>query len=164
MGRLMTWPISISSRMAHQHESIAGLTFGLEEVQLKQKIIPGKWSAFEHVAHLGAYQPAFLARVEGILQEQEPEFGRYVAQQDPQFFRYLDEPWPRLLDKISDERKILAAKLSGIPGTGLARTGHHPKFGTMTLIQWAEFFLLHEAHHIYSIFMITRELVKTGRQ
>ena len=33
----------------------------------------------------------------------------------------------------------------------LARTGVHPTLGEMALPLWIEFFLLHEAHHLYVV-------------
>ena len=36
--------------------------------------------------------------------------------------------------------------------------GRHPVLGSMTMIEWIEFFLLHEAHHLMAIFRISRRL------
>ena len=27
----------------------------------------------------------------------------------------------------------------------------HPRFGLLTVVDWTEFFLLHEAHHLYTM-------------
>jgi hypothetical protein len=37
-----------------------------------------------------------------------------------------------------------------------ARTGVHPKFGAMSLSLWLEFFLVHEAHHLYVVLQLVR--------
>ncbi|HWC18122.1 MAG TPA: DinB family protein, partial [Terriglobales bacterium] len=39
----------------------------------------------------------------------------------------------------------------------LERTGFHPVLGEMNIVQWLEFFLLHEAHHLYAILFRLRE-------
>jgi hypothetical protein len=44
--------------------------------------------------------------------------------------------------------------------TSLQRIGRHARYGRLTVVQWVEFFLLHEAHHLYTIFMIVQELHK----
>jgi Protein of unknown function (DUF1569) len=31
----------------------------------------------------------------------------------------------------------------------MGRVGHHPAFGALNLRQWVQFFLMHEAHHLY---------------
>ena len=35
--------------------------------------------------------------------------------------------------------------------------GHHPKYGALTLVEWTEFFLLHEAHHLFTLFKLLNE-------
>jgi hypothetical protein len=40
----------------------------------------------------------------------------------------------------------------------LDRTGIHPKYGKLNIIDWTEFFLLHEAHHLFAIFQLTHTL------
>jgi uncharacterized damage-inducible protein DinB len=158
MGELMHFSSSISVRLTHQHETIKELCDGLSEEQLKKRIVPGKWSCFENIAHLAAYQPLFLNRLERIMEEQEPTFERYVAEQDPLFFTCLEFPLDPLKDRISTDRSLIINKMSGFSQTEIVRTARHPKFGNMTVSEWTEFFLLHEAHHLYTIFMLTREL------
>jgi hypothetical protein len=38
----------------------------------------------------------------------------------------------------------------------LLLTGTHPKFGVLTIPGWTEFFLLHEAHHLFTIFRLAK--------
>jgi hypothetical protein len=42
--------------------------------------------------------------------------------------------------------------------TDLERIGIHKKFGNLNIIQWLEFFVLHEAHHIYTIFQLANDI------
>jgi hypothetical protein len=153
---------SISSRLLHQQETIGELTGGLTEAELKRRINPGKWSSFENIVHLAAYQPNFLRRLELILKEQEPAFERYTAEKDPLFDDYLKHSLQQLQETMSADRSKIIKKISGLSEMELNRAAQHPKFGRMILIEWTEFFLLHEAHHIYSIFMLTRELRRPG--
>lgn len=43
------------------------------------------------------------------------------------------------------------------------RIGLHPVYGPMTLEGWTEFFLLHEAHHLFTILRLGGSL-RTGEQ
>jgi hypothetical protein len=52
----------------------------------------------------------------------------------------------------------IAVALSGLGESNLKRTGLHPRYGVLTIPQWTEFFLLHEAHHLFSLFMLLQEL------
>jgi hypothetical protein len=162
MGELMFLSASLSGRLEHQHETIAELTREFSEMKLKRRINPDKWSSFENIVHLAAYQVAFLTRIDFILTREEPEFERYIAEKDPLFFDYLELSLQQLLEAIAVHRISIIKKMSGFSEAELGRIARHPKFGRMTLVQWTEFFLLHEAHHIYSIFMEIQELRRSA--
>jgi hypothetical protein len=146
--------------LRHQHQTIRELIDPLTEYQLKQRIDPGKWSAFENIAHLACYQPVFLHRLERIQRENNPVFDRYVAEADPDFPGYQQQQLSRLLSDIDANRKILTTLLEGLSEPVLQRTGTHPRDGLLTVPQWTEFFLLHEAHHLYTIFILVQQLRK----
>ena len=40
----------------------------------------------------------------------------------------------------------------------LLKTGVHKKYGVLTITEWTEFFLLHEAHHIFTIFQLRHDI------
>jgi len=85
MERLMPLSNSILTRLRYQHEALPELIGDLTEDELKRRINPDKWSPFEHIAHLAAYQPMFLRRLGRIATEPAPSLERYVAEKDPQF-------------------------------------------------------------------------------
>lgn len=153
---------SISTRLRHQHESLPEIIGDLTETALKQRINPDKWSAFEHIAHLAAYQPNFISRLEKMATAPSPSFERYVAEKDPQFPAYLDKSLADLLELISAQAAQINAILAHTNEAGLLRTGLHPKYGLLTVTKWTEFYLLHEAHHLFSIFMLTQDLRAAG--
>lgn len=149
---------SILTRLQHQYEALSELTDGLTERQLKQRINPDKWSAFGNIAHLAAYQPMFLARLERIAAEDAPSFERYVAEKDPLFPDYLNISLQSLQDLISTRATQITIRLASLDDTGLLRTGLHPRYGKLTVPQWTQFYLLHEAHHLFTIFILTQDL------
>ena len=57
-------------------------------------------------------------------------------------------------------RKELAAGILSFQTADLQKTGVHPAYGQMNMIQWLNFFLLHEAHHLFTIFKMAAELRK----
>ncbi len=154
----MALSVSVITRLQYQHDSIQELIEGLTETQLKQRILPDKWSAFEQIIHLAAYQPTFLSRLHRIEQEESPDFDRYVADNDPAFHACLQKPLLSLLEELSIQRFIITNHLTGLSDGVLARTGRHPKYGLLSMSEWTGFFLLHEAHHLFSLFMLTRDL------
>ena len=55
---------------------------------------------------------------------------------------YFSRPGPRLVDSLDAE--------------DLARSGVHPSLGALAIPDWIEFFLLHEAHHLYQAMLRMR--------
>ena len=53
-------------------------------------------------------------------------------------------------------RAKLMARLRSLSEQDFQRTGVHPKFGEMSLSLWLEFFLVHEAHHLYAVLQLVR--------
>ena len=53
------------------------------------------------------------------------------------------------LTELTVGRRALVERLASCSDRELARVGVHPAFGGMTLSEWVEFFLIHEAHHLY---------------
>jgi hypothetical protein len=149
-------PLSSSTltRLQYQHETIAELITGFNEEQLKFRVNPDKWSAFENIVHLVSYQPVFIYRIGLMLKENNPLFERYAAGNDPLFHDYLQRPLKELLDILVHDRSLLNRMLSEMDEEKLKRTGLHSKFGNFTLSQWANLFLLHEAHHLWTILQL----------
>lgn len=147
-------------RLRYQHRTVAELVSPFTEEQLRLPVNPGKWSALENVAHLAAYQPVFLERIDMIQQQEEPGFGRYVAENDPNFPVMVRQPLSKILDYLVECRARIVQKLESLDEARLKRVGIHLRYGRMDLISWTEFFLLHEAHHLFTIFMLTTELRK----
>ena len=130
---------------------------GVSLETLSANVVPGKWSAHQQIAHLARYHQIFLQRIERILTEQAPEFPRYRAEEDPEWPAWSGLPTPQLLVRISSMRAKLMARLRSLSGEDFERTGVHPKFGVMSLALWLEFFLVHEAHHLYGILQLVRK-------
>jgi hypothetical protein len=146
---------SILSRLLHQHETIEELISGFSEQQLKQVPDPVKWSAFQNIVHLAAYQLTHIQRLTSILQAGQPRFERYVAENDPFFYSCQKKSLSELLDYSNHHRSIISDFMTRLGDDKLKLKGIHPKYGSMSLMQWTEFFLLHEAHHLWTILQLT---------
>jgi hypothetical protein len=123
---------------------------------LNANTVPGKWSAHEQLAHLARYHQVFLERIDCILNEQAPVLGRYRAEQDPEWRKWQEMPATQVLANLSSLRTKLMARLRSLSEQDFERTGVHPKFGEMSLSLWLEFFLVHEAHHLYVVLQLVR--------
>jgi uncharacterized damage-inducible protein DinB len=138
---------------------LAATLKGVSVDTLSKNVVPGKWSAHENLAHLARYHQIFLQRIDRILAEQAPEFSRYRAEDDPEWPAWTSLPTPQLFVRISSMRAKLMARLRSLSEEDFQRTGIHPKFGEMSLSLWLEFFLVHEAHHLYAVLQLVRKMV-----
>jgi len=146
--------LSQQSRLQHQHESIVEMTKGLSEEHLRTRPASGKWSVFENIAHLSSYQQAFIERLKRIEKEESPSFDRYVGENDARFYECCEMDIHQLNEHLFTHRFIISNHLSSLPEANFRRTGRHPVFGELAISNWLEFFLLHEAHHLFTIFKL----------
>jgi uncharacterized damage-inducible protein DinB len=151
---------SLSTRLQYQHKCLIDIIEGLSDEQVRRAIIPGKWSIFENIVHLQTYQHVFITRIREMLEKDNPVFERYTAEADLQFLDNCEKSIREVMHDMITVRKQMSAEILTFPDTDLLKTGTHPAYGTMTLPQWLNFFLLHEAHHLFVIFKLVAEFQK----
>jgi len=151
-------PSSISTRLQYQHKSLLDIIDGLSDEQIRTAVIPGKWSIFENLVHLASYQHVMINRIKEMLELSNPAFNRYSAEADPMFYHNCTKSTREIMQDLLTTRKEMAADLLNFTETDLAKTGTHPIYGELNLLQWLNFFLLHESHHLFTIFKLTAEL------
>lgn len=145
-------------RLKNQHEIIGVLISGLSENKLMHRPIPDKWSVKENISHLACYQLTVISRINKILLEVNPSFEGYVPENDPEFSKFLSMSVEELLAHQTEMRVEIVNFITNLSDKQMKRTGEHSKFGKMNIAEWTEFFLLHEAHHIYTIFKLIRSI------
>ena len=69
--------------------------------------------------------------------------------EDPAWERWRSLAAPQVWVALEERRAALVSAVSALAPAQLARTGVHQKFGAMSVPRWLEFFLVHEAHHLY---------------
>ena len=145
---------SLKERLKNQHKTIPSIILKLGNQQILHRQFKGKWNIHENIAHLAKYQPVFIDRFRKILAIDEPEFEVYRAEDDDEFEIYCAFTTYELLKKISADREVIYHLITHLSADKLDRMGVHPKFGKLTITEWTEFFLLHEAHHLFAIFQL----------
>lgn len=148
----MILPSSIATRLQYQHKCLLDIIEGLSDEQIRLHANPGKWSIFETVVHLQVYQHAMIQRVRKILEEANPSFERYRAEADPLFTQNCQASSREILADLLSVRKEMAAEILAFKEDDFSRKGRHPVYGNLSLVEWLNFFLLHEAHHLFEIF------------
>jgi DinB superfamily len=157
----MNIPVSILDRLNTQHLSLPTILLGLGNNHLVDHPLPGKWSIKDNIAHLARYQLVFMDRVHSILTVDEPVFDAYRAENDPEFDKWLNKNTNQLTEELNAGRNNLISMVIQLKENELRRIGVHPKFGKLTILDWTEFFLLHEAHHLFTIFRLAHDSLKS---
>ncbi len=150
-------PSSISTRLQYQHKSLLDLIDGLSDEQVRLAVIPGKWSIFQHTAHLATYQLHTVERIKKILDGDEPLLERYVADTDPLFEEECRKSTVEVIKGLLSTRKAMASELNAFADYDLGKKAVHETYGEMNLVQCLNFFLLHEAHHLFTVFKLAAQ-------
>jgi uncharacterized damage-inducible protein DinB len=143
-------------RLKTQHLALREIIKNTDDEKLHAQPEPGKWSILDNIAHLTTYQPLFLSRVHQILKGGTPAFNAYRADDEPDFLAARQWSLHDLLRKLEGNRRQILELLTNLPDDELLLAGSHPKYGTLTIAEWTEFFLLHEAHHLFTIFRLAK--------
>ena len=160
----MPLPESTALRLRSQLDCLPTLLTGVTEEALARQLVSGKWSARQNLAHLARYQEVFLSRLRRMRSEQSPLLPRYRAEDDPAWPLWIDRATKDILKILSAQRTILMQEVQRMTNEDFARTAIHPRFGVMTTVEWLEFFLLHEAHHLLAVLQRSREQAQVGER
>jgi len=106
---------------------------------------------------LARYHEMFLRRIARIRSEDRPLLARYVAEDDPKWPQWAALPVSEVVTRLRALRAEMLELVEHLSDRELSRTALHLRFGEMTLAQWLEFFLLHEAHHLFVVMQRVRE-------
>jgi len=136
-------------RLEAQAESLRGIVASAAAGDLEARPASGEWSARENVAHLACHQVVFLERIARITVEEAPALGRYRAEDDAAWPAWSTLPVDEVLARHRAGRDRLIEWVTALSAEHARRVGVHPTLGVMPVPAWLDFFLLHEAHHLY---------------
>jgi hypothetical protein len=98
----------------------------------------------------------FIGRVHQVLKGDTPVFSAYRADDEADFIEARKLPLEDLLSKLNGNRRQILELITNLPDDQLSLKGTHLKYGTLTIPEWTEFFLLHEAHHLFTMFRLAK--------
>lgn len=146
----MAVPAPLLERLRTQLDALPFVLARATPSTLDARPRPEEWSARENLAHLARHHAVFLDRLRRLLAEDRPALGRYRAEEDPDWPAWATLPLDGILARLQALRGELVALVRSLSPPEFARTGLHPTFGELDVAGWLEFFLLHEAHHLYT--------------
>lgn len=149
---------SMFARLTSQHLSIGEIVTSISAARINLHPAFGKWSIHDNIAHLARYNVVFQERLQTMMDQDTPKFPRYNADDDPAFPEWQQKTTTELLQSVSIVREKILKDATSYSISELKRIGLHPKFGPLTIADWLEFYLLHEAHHIFTIFKLKHDI------
>ncbi|MBI2419726.1 MAG: DinB family protein [Ignavibacteriales bacterium] len=150
---------TIAKRLEQQHLGINHVIAGLDDAALRRKPQPDKWNIVDNIAHIASYQLLFTERMQKTIAGESLTFGGYVPEQDARFLEMQKWSVTELLASLEKGGLNLCTLLNNATGKQLANTATHLKYGSLNVTSWAEFYLLHEAHHMFTIFKLAKGIL-----
>ena len=150
----MKFPTHSLNRFNCQHKIIQQYIEDLPAQAIHENLTDTKWSIQEVIAYLVRYHHLFLNRVKAIRREINPFFEVYAPENDPEFKFCVARSTGSLLHEIERLRGDIRLELDRMDCSEYSRIATHAVMGRMNLVQWIEFFLLHESAQLYKIFRI----------
>lgn len=147
---------TLRDRLRTQLESLITVLGAASPAALDKRPATGKWSAHEHLAHLARHHEVMLERLRVVLNEDRPHLSRYRAETDPEWESWRSLPLDEVLGLLKSQRGEILRLVDALDDEDLARVGVHPALGPLNVPDWLEFFLLHEAHHLYQAMLRVR--------
>ena len=149
---------SLRDRLENQQFAIAQIIRNVSPERMLKRPAANKWNIHDNIAHLAKYQITFTERLQFILKNPKSQIERYVADEDAEFEIFKKMSDDDLINSINDQRIILSSIIFALQINDLEKVGIHKKFGALNIIQWIEFFVLHEAHHLFTIFKLSHDV------
>ena len=138
-------------RLETQLDVVSMLLSDATPEAIMSRAASGEWSAHENLAHLARHHAVFLERLHRILAEDAPKLGRYRAEEDSDWGEWSRLSTEEVLSRLKTLRLEIVRVVKALTEAETSRVGVHPLFGEMSVAGWVEFFLLHEAHHLYKV-------------
>ena len=112
---------------------------------------PGVWSPLEYGAHVRDVYRRFDARLQLMLDEDDPQFENWDQDATALAERYADQDPDQVADELEAAAEAFAARLQAVRPEQLGRTGRRSGGSEFTVMTLAQYFLHDVVHHLYDV-------------
>jgi len=119
--------------------------------RMKERRIPGKWSAHEHACHLSKAQQVMVERVKRFLVEERPVFVPYFPGKADTVMDLLQMDLRGSLDAFAASRAEFVGLLRQLKDADWNKRAEHPEYFEYTPYIMARHILMHDHVHMYRI-------------
>jgi hypothetical protein len=117
----------------------------------KRRPAPAKWSAHEHACHLAAVHPLFFERLDLMLQQDHPTIRPYLPDRDDAEDALLRVDLDEALQRFTQDRARLVARLRTLQPADWARTADHGEYSHYSVFIMFRHLAMHDMLHAYRI-------------
>ncbi len=112
---------------------------------------PDGWNVVEIVGHLNDYDAIFLERTQAMIEGDAPALGSYDQEALVRQHGYAAQPLADVLASFLSRRRAYIDRLSGLSADQWQRTGMHPSWGKITVLDQALNVTHHDVNHIAQV-------------
>lgn len=114
------------------------------------RLVLGKWSALEHIAHLARVEPILSARLKQMIEHPDRQIVPYNPDADsPDLLKEAD--WDDALSSYQWNRAALISQLRDVDPHSWERPVRHPEYREYSIRIMARHLALHDLLHAYRI-------------
>ena len=132
-------------------EIIVPLVLEMPEALRKRRPSAGKWSAHEHVCHMGLVHPMAFERLRLMLEVEHPTIKPYNPDQEHSPDDLLAKDLEESLAAFVRDRAELVALLRSISASDWSRTADHPEYARYSIFVLFRHLVLHDMLHSYRV-------------
>ncbi len=112
---------------------------------------PDGWNVIEIVGHLNDYDQIFLERTQTMIEGDAPALGSHDQDELVRQHGYKTQPLTDVLASFLSRRRAFIDYLSGLSAEQWQRTGVHPSWGAITVLDQAINVTHHDVNHIAQV-------------
>ncbi|MFN8475533.1 MAG: ClbS/DfsB family four-helix bundle protein [Anaerolineae bacterium] len=146
----------------HEFKHWEDLLNSLSEAQVNAPVLEDNWSLKDVMVHLWAWQQRTVARLEGALNNQTPQYPDWPANLDPEqegqphelnawiYKTYHDQPWSTVYQNWRNGFRRFIELTEAIPEPDLLEPNRYPWFDGYPLMLYVKAsYEHHDEHHDY---------------
>ena len=143
-------PDELAAQLARGPKLIADLIESVPSRDLKRRPKPEKWSAHEHACHLAVMEPMWAARLDRILNEDNPEIISYEPDDDDPN-KLLNMDLDAALKDFARNRSAFVERVHSLPPAAWQRRATHTSHARYSLFLMCRHMAMHDGLHAYRI-------------
>ncbi len=132
-------------------ENVAGWRPVLVHPDVARRPADDVWSALEYACHVRDVFELYLARLDMMLDQDDPQYPNWDQDETAVEARYSEQDPARVLTELQDAAERLATRFDDVSGDQWARTGTRSDGASFTIETFARYLIHDPVHHLHDV-------------